>query len=302
LINVLPTSLYISIAYITFIAAQSENDGVVCQKCDKTFSKVVKTETITFTPGELVNVVTSGAEETNEETKETTNSDGLGPRYGLKLRIPVINNYGCWCYGGDSWPGARDQSGMGPTMDEYDEACKAHHMGFDCITMDARADNEVCKPTETSYELKVTPLGNGDYLLECSDSIENEWCQRRVCLVDLRFIARHWKLEELNIEPTYATYGHAGYHDNVGDFDTSVCVSRPGGTGNGSRTRVRVCCGDYPYRIWYDRNNNRGVQCCTYEDNGISEDYGFPLQIGSLFNGLSETCCPDGVVSGSTVC
>lgn len=232
------------------------------------------------------------------------------PRFGLVFKIPVINNYGCWCYGGSSWPGARDTSGYGEPKDVYDDACKAHHMGFDCITMDADAENEACIPNETKYRLLVTPLANGDYTLECADSIEDQWCQRRVCLVDIRFIARHWKLESEGIKPDFEAYGHPGYHNNVGDFDTKVCeVSKPGrspGTGNGNggheNRPQKVCCGDYPYRIWYDKNNNKGVQCCAYKDASVIADYGFTLKVGQLYNSMSATCCSDGVVSGSNVC
>lgn len=233
--------------------------------------------------------------------------DGASPRFGLVFKIPVINNYGCWCYGGDSWPGARDTSGFGEPKDVYDDACKAHHMGFDCITMDADAENESCIPNETSYTLLVTPLASGDYTLECADSIEEDWCKRRVCLVDIRFIARQWKLEADGIKPDYEAYGHPGHHNNQGNFDTSVCEvpSRPhNGNGNGGRTRVvqKVCCGDYPYRIWYDKNNDKGTSCCAYEDSSVISDYGFNVKVGQLYNSMSSTCCKDGVVNGSNIC
>lgn len=232
------------------------------------------------------------------------------PRFGLVFKIPVINNYGCWCYGGASWPGARDTSGFGEPKDVYDDACKAHHMGFDCITLDADAENESCIPNETTYNLLVTPLSNGDYTLECADSIADHWCKRRVCLVDIRFIARQWKLESEGIKPDLEAYGHPGHHNNVGNFDTKVCEvaknNKPNGNGNGNggqdRKPQKVCCGDYPFRIWYDKNNNKGVKCCSYQDPSVITDYGFTLKVGKLYNSMSATCCNDGVVNGSNVC
>lgn len=190
-------------------------------------------------------------------------SEAPRSRFGLKVQVPVINNYGCWCYGGEFWPGARDLTGFGPHMDQYDDACKAHHQGFDCITMDANAEGESCIPNEQDYLLKVTPQANGDYLLECADEIENHWCKRRTCMVDLRFLARHWKLEADDVIPDYATYGHAGFHNDVGDFDTATCElpKPPHVPGNGGHRAVKVCCGDYPYRVWYDKTNFRSLEC-----------------------------------------
>lgn len=226
-------------------------------------------------------------------------------RFGLKLKLNVINNYGCWCYGGASWPGARDVTGLGPAMDEYDEACKAHHMGFDCINLDAEAEGETCQPNEEQYSLLMTPQANGDYTLECADSIEDDWCKRRTCMVDLRFLARYWKLEIDNIQKDFTNFGHAGFHNNAGNFDTSVCIVKgPGGGSKGGNNLPikKVCCGDYPYRIWYDKNNNRGLQCCAYEDQGVSEDYGFAVKIGKLYHTASATCCDSGIVTGSNIC
>lgn len=224
-------------------------------------------------------------------------------RFGLQFQIPVINNYGCWCYGGQYWPGARDWSGYGPFMDQYDDACKGHHQGFDCITMDADAEGETCIPNETTYQLDVSPQANGDYIIECADSIEDHWCKRRTCMVDLRFLARHWKLEADGVEPDYANYGHAGFHNDAGNFDTDVCLlPRPTGPGGHVRKIVKVCCGDYPYRVWYDRSNNRGIRCCEHNDPSVDADYGFSIKVGSLYNNMAATCCPYGVINDGNVC
>ena len=240
---------------------------------------------------------------------QSSASRGPSTRFGLVFTLPVINNYGCWCYGGASWPGARDVTGTGPAKDDYDDACKAHHMGFDCITLDAAAEGESCQPNEEQYSLLVKPLPSGDYTLECADSIADHWCKRRTCMVDLRFIARHWKLEEDGVEPDYASFGHPGHHNNQGNFDTSECVidepKGPGGhngNGKGDLPVQKVCCGDYPYRIWYNKNNDRGINCCAYEDPAITNDYGFSLKIGKLYNSAAATCCANGIETDSNVC
>jgi len=247
------------------------------------------------------------------EEVQIGSSNRPSTRFGLVLTIPVINNYGCWCYGGASWPGARDISGFGPAKDEYDDACKAHHMGFDCITLDADAEGESCQPNEEQYSLLVTPLQSGDYTLECADSIADHWCKRRTCMVDLRFIARHWKLESDGVEPNYQAYGHPGHHNNIGNFDTSQCAipenpnKGPGGHNGGNNDKPvlpvqKVCCGDYPYRIWYNKNNDRGINCCAYEDPAVNNDYGFSLKVGRLYNTAAATCCSSGLVTSSNVC
>lgn len=230
-------------------------------------------------------------------------SEGAKPRFGLKVNIPAINYYGCWCYGGGAWPGAKDRSGSGKTVDLFDDACKAHHMGFDCITMDAKYENKDCTPNVQTYDLKVTQKADGDYFFECSNTIENDWCKRRVCMVDLRFLARIWKLKDDGLSPDFTSYGHPGHHNGEGDYDTDQCRNWPSAKGPGHNPPiVQVCCGEYPYRIWYDVNNSKNIQCCEYEDPAVTLEYDFPIKVGKLYNGLSATCCADRVVSGSNVC
>lgn len=234
-------------------------------------------------------------------------NQSVNPRFGVVTSFSVINNYGCWCFRGSNWPGAPDKTGFGQAVDVYDDACKAHHMGFDCITLDANAEGESCIPNEQDYDLTIKPQPNGDFTLECADSMWDHWCKRRTCLVDLRLMARVRKLKDDGIRPDFEKYGHAGYHNDVGDFDKSVCTvprdNNPNnGSGNHRREIKRVCCGDYPYRIWYDENNNRGISCCAFNDAAVINDYGFSLKVGQLYNKMSATCCDDKVISGSNIC
>lgn len=246
------------------------------------------------------------ADAAGRDTTGTTVTELLKPttkqRFGLKVDIAAINNYGCWCYGGDSWPGAKDRSGDGMFVDLFDDACKGHHMGYDCIAMDAVAEGKICIPNEQTYDMTMKQLPSGDFTLECSNSIETDWCKRRVCMVDLKYLARLWKLEDDGHNPDYNSFGHPGHHDGKGDFDTGVCEVKKHNGGSGGTPPIRVCCGDYPYRIWFDKANNRGVKCCQYEDPQISIAYGFPIRQGKLYNDMNAICCDHGVVPGSTIC
>lgn len=262
-------------------------------------------------------------------TSDANNPACRNSRYGITFKMPAINNYGCWCYGGEFWPGARDMSGFGDSVDEWDDACKAHHQGFDCIKIDAEIEGEVCEPNETDYLINISPQASGNYILECADENSNDWCKRRTCLVDLRFMARHWKLELDENFPNYESFGHAGYHglSEIQGFEptgschvpvkTTTTESPPasqapyhnskGGYGSGGRSPdpetpkqkthvpLKRCCGDYPYRVWYDVNNERNMKCCSYSDTQINEDYGFSIKIGKVYNELTKQCCSDGV-------
>lgn len=255
------------------------------------------------------------AHKTNNLTKNKNRKKG---RFGLKLNIPVINNYGCWCYGGQYWPGALDWTGYGPVMDEYDDACKAHHMGFDCITLDSKINGETCIPNETEYDWTIIPQSDGGYSIECSNDIIDDWCRHRTCMVDLRFIARHWQLENEGIQPNYKAYGHPGFHTlfdgdetkdtsitNVSNFniEANCLVPKSSGTGNHKGNEIKkVCCGDYPHRIWYDKSNDKGLNCCEYEDPLVTREYGFTTKLGRLYNELSSICCSSGVKSAGTFC
>lgn len=225
-------------------------------------------------------------------------------RFGLLFRIPVINNYGCWCYGGDYWPGARDHTGQGPVVDVYDDACKAHHMGFDCIDMDSRKERIECYPNTQDYTLLIVPQMDGSYTMECDDDIQDDWCRKRTCLVDLRFLARHWKIQNEGIKPDYEKYGHEGFHRGQGTFDDKQCAANydPNATSPkkpGLYFAQRVCCGDYPYRVWYDAKNTEGTKCCSYEDSDVTEDYGFTVNVGVLYDSNSGVCCQDGPKMGN---
>lgn len=258
-------------------------------------------------------------------------------RFGIQLQLPLLNKYGCWCYRGTDYPGGR-----GTTQDDYDEACKAMHMGYDCVVSDApiMEDNcmanpaDCCNPVDTDYLWFIKPAVGlpGSYTFECAEDVQQDWCRARVCQIDLRFVATFFELITFGIYPDRVNLGHIGV-DN-GEFDPTTCpdaalsfdytdfvtVDTPSsqdgaGVGGGtvatttqetqSTTAVtseRVCCGDYPFRSWFNKFSNDDRACCEYEDALITAKYRYQLNVGQMYHSNLAICCADGVVSGSTVC
>merc|ERR1712226_263489 len=211
------------------------------------------------------------------------------PRFGLQFKINLVSNYGCWCYEWSQW---QTGEGRSTPRDAHDDACKAHSMGFKCITLDAKAEGKECHPYETSYETLITQNKYGQKIVECADSIEDDWCKRRVCLVELRLLARFYTLIGQGVWPDYMNYGHASA--NRGLFDPLNECNPLGG----KSPVEQVCCGDYPYRSWFYANekNSQGTQCCEYVDKQITKDYGFTINVGALYNSKTEKCISSGVV------
>lgn len=214
-------------------------------------------------------------------------TDGPRTRFGAQIPIQLLANYGCWCYGGSQWP---TNEGRSTPRDEHDDACKAHSMGMKCIISDAEYENKVCDPYNTDYDVTMTRNGYGAIFMECSDSIEDDWCRRRVCMVELRLLARYFTLLQNGVYPNTEAYGHSS-------FDPMVECNPTHTQGEGRET---VCCGDYPYRslLYVNRSDHSAgaSQCCVYQDEQINRNYGFAINIGKIYNQFQETCTENGVV------
>jgi len=215
---------------------------------------------------------------------------GPNPRFGQKVPIQLVANYGCWCYGGSQWPTGEGRS---TPRDQHDDACKAHSMGMKCIEIDARLENKQCSPYETDYDVTIKQTQYGALTMECADSIEDDWCRRRVCMVELRLLARYWKLMDSGIWPEYRKWAHPIIG---GSFDPMVnCEPKPG------KEPIEMrCCGDYPYRSWHYihvKDHTAGAtQCCVYQNDVVNENYGFPINIGKIYNQFQNSCTKNGVV------
>lgn len=257
-----------------------------------------------------------------EHDPNITTADGPTGRFGLHLELPFLTRYGCWCYRGTHYPGGR-----GYPRDDFDQACKDHHMGYDCIVADSHTEEsschqdsdgnwvDCCQPEITDYTWFVVPNMNspGDYTLECGDDLEDDWCRANTCMVDLRFMTEYWGLTAQGVAPDFASFNHHNHETNPSTFDTGVCPypidyvlhgnQGGGGGGNGHRELPewdeKVCCGDYPFRFWFltmsDGSSDR--ECCEYEDVSLVNEYGFNFNVGAMFHNLRQQCCIDGVGS-----
>jgi len=162
-------------------------------------------------------------------------------------------------------------------------------------------NDDSCDPETAQYSILVKHIGNSeDFAIECADDISQNWCQRRTCMVDLRFIARNWKLQLNGVQPDYDSYGH-----NFGKFNDAICTYKPRGGARGNAVKVPVvkaCCGDYPFRIWYNKHDDAANKCCSYQEPATSLEYGFSISVGHLYNPRIKTCCPGGLIANSNVC
>lgn len=301
--NFIPVSSSIFLATLHQVASQT--DRAVCQPedswCHAALSNLLNSQQnprarTTKILQELVTDTTVTELLTN--AKSTTQT----PRFGMQLDIHLVKDYGCWCYGPPSeygQPSWYPGFGNGKARDLHDENCQHHHAGFECIRMDAKVENKICEPTETTYDLTVSQSVNyGTIFLECADSIADDWCKRRTCLVDLRRLARYWKLTKDRVYPDYSAWGHRNL-DNSINFDAIQECKVEGRRAPGNKDIQKQCCGDYPYRSLYytdvdssnsDINGNRQARCCLYEDLDVSNTYGFQIMIGQIYNKNTHTC------------
>merc|ERR1711879_574632 len=120
----------------------------------------------------------------------------------FQINLPLLSDYGCWCYRGTNYPG-----GKGPPVDDFDNACKHVHMAWDCMAIDAVTAGESCDPASTTYTWMLQPTIYGTVTFECSTS--DTWCGQRVCEIDLWFVGEYWNLVYSGIFPNSQDYQHA---------------------------------------------------------------------------------------------
>jgi len=216
-------------------------------------------------------------------------------RYGMKLPFSVLNLYGCWCYSHQSY--GVGEHGKGTPQDEFDHICRDRHMGYDCMIMDAPTEipGLPCTPGLTGYSWQITPvitnnLFTGEFIFECDNSIEADWCKAKSCMIDLRF------LHDMNV---LSITGHGVdnnlYHAN--GFDTDACPGTPptsgGGTGVLYEWDKKVCCGQYPYRMWYwtTSTNVDDRECCEFHTTAAAKTY--DVRVGHMYHDDNQDCCLD---------
>ena len=168
--------------------------------------------------GQILDIPDSGIQASGQVidwlTDKIANTSTPSTRFGIQLQLPLLNKYGCWCYRGSDYPGGR-----GTVQDDYDQACKDMHMGYDCVVSDSAteenscvASGDCCNPVETDYlwYIKPSPGVPGSYSFECAEDVRTDWCRARVCQIDLRFVATFFELITYGIYPDRTTFGHVG--------------------------------------------------------------------------------------------
>lgn len=206
------------------------------------------------------------------------------------MRLQVLSEYGCWCYRGQDNFG----KGLGQTVDRYDEICRSHHQGYECIHLDADSNGASgCDPIAVSNagyifstEMLLDDDGQTTMQLTCEES--QDWCTLKTCQVDLRYINDFWSAGMEGDSVDQATYSHDS------GFDIANCP-----IGGKVYQPYKRCCGRYPKRWVYktsaeDETGHR--QCCDLEGGsnlGETRSRAFLID--------SQVCCGvDGVQDGST--
>ena len=199
-------------------------------------------------------------------------------------------------------------------------------MNMKCISIDAAYENKECDPYSTDYDATMTQTREDTdniisykTTLECTQTMEEDWCKRRVCLTDLAFMTEAYWLGALGKYANTKAYGHtkrvynelSDLYETVlnEDFDPiSQCNNNFKGNGPTDTTGLK-CCGDYPDRTLYNPLD-RTTQCCVYsyihhfssasdsgDINGKTQynHYNFPKNIGKIYNQHEQICTEFGV-------
>ena len=211
----------------------------------------------------------------------------------------TVTDYGCWCYDKNDPDGTNSNvafTGFGRTVDSFDEACKAHLMSCDCI----EKKDDGCIAQEQMYEIEITKNEEGEMCIKCANP--DNVCQYKACLNDMQYTSHQWSLIDSNEQPDYAQYAH--YINGVRNFDPKVsCPLQGQPIGNGPKANTNaVCCGDYPFRTFYDENNTDGITCCEHSEEALTLQYGYEILKGKTYNELTHQCCDDGVKVIGDVC
>ena len=234
-------------------------------------------------------------------------------------------NYGCWCRVKNNYMDPLVATGVAGSkpVDLYDEGCKTHAMNMKCIVLDAAYENIECDPYTTDYDATVTtksvetdfiwsknPLYNHyAHTFECTQTLEEDWCKRRVCINDLALLAEATGLYYHNIMPNYNEY------DNWDNSLDAQCINQNANNGRVAMDTTGLkCCGDYPYRTFYDPLDKE-TQCCVHSrdvmmmshisrwrdsdnnDNARKNEHFFPKNFGEIYNqnDLTKSCTTEGL-------
>jgi len=204
-------------------------------------------------------------------------------RFGVSSRYErfTLKNYGCWCRG-YGW-----RQGKGETVDAFDEICRMQHHNYDCLEM----DDPTCSPASQHYDMQFWMVGR-EVHVECVNDVVSDPCKTKTCMIDIQIVKNYIKELDQFIFPNMQMFGHQqmGY----GAFDPEASCPR----GDNS-SREKECCGSFPHRTWFLRNDDVGFrtrECCEYNDSVVQNDWNDPsMKSGRYYDSSIETCCSDGV-------
>jgi len=161
--------------------------------------------------------------------------------------IPLLDEYGCWCYFYDNVG-----RGKGSPVDEVDAMCKMLAEGYECAIRDSEEEGLDCVPWEVNYHAGT---GSGrDLYNSCKEQNDN-LCSARACAVEGNFVESVFAVLISGNGIPYDDYSHAK------GFDPSTDVGCPVKKGTPGAGPDKACCGAYPARFPYKTlGGDRG--CC----------------------------------------
>jgi hypothetical protein len=110
----------------------------------------------------------------------------------LSETISSISQYGCWC---DFENGMKH--GAGKPVNAVDEACRDLQLGYQCVKIDSRENQDHCDPDNTDYTLT---FGVDVEFLDFMCNLLNDYdpCKARLCALESYFLGT---LMNLSLEP-----------------------------------------------------------------------------------------------------
>ena len=200
--------------------------------------------------------------------------DGFN-RFYVPLNLQAIWGYGCWCHFGDDL-----MVGAGTPVNLLDSYCKSMQLCMRCAVMDGdecpedenNNNSETCDPKNQSYSAEFTKHTDDKAIYaDCAESNPDSKCAANTCCCEMKFIAQLLSLLTNENQPFDSSFQHSQGFDWHANCKSS-------GNGGGGNVVDRGCCGEYPNRVIYNKND---IECCAEDD--------------SLFNPMSHVCCANGV-------
>ena len=248
--------------------------------------------------------------EGNKSMQSRSSSSAFSKYLDLRWDSHITHEYGCWCH--TAW-GSQNVDILWPPVaagsqpvDEWDNLCKIHAINMKCIVIDSEYDDRECDPYSTDYDATFTRTierdADGNWLkqmttFECTQTLEDDWCKKRVCLTDLALISANKILQAKDLKPVK----NIDYYHSKGFDFINQCNNFNDGHGGTDTTGLK-CCGDYPHRTFYDPLDNEN-QCCVYSvlTDDVNRYYGsiekdlddrnlFNINIGQIYDPEEKYC------------